>query len=98
MQHEIFGRLDALVGEEFSTITDARIAVRALVQEAHKGEAADETVLAHLVRSFARMGKDILDVVTACLLNPWYGIATVGRKIAKKAREESGLPPVLKNL
>jgi hypothetical protein len=37
------------------------------------------------------MGPDILDVVTATLVNPAAGIGIAIKKIAQKAREEAGL-------
>lgn len=65
-----------------------------LEAEISKGEEADESFLAKRFRNIALMGEDILDVVTATLLDPAAGIATVVRKIARKAREEQGLQPV----
>ncbi len=39
------------------------------------------------------MGTDILDVVTATLLNPAAGATLVVKKIAEKARADNGLEP-----
>ncbi len=74
-------------------IEDAKAAVEEVRAEAEKGEEADEKFLARQFRNIARMGPDILDVVTAALVNPAAGIAAVLRKVAEKAREEAGLEP-----
>jgi hypothetical protein len=75
-------------------VEDAKAEVDELQPEVEKGEQADERFLARRFRNLARMGPDILDVVTATLANPAAGVALVVRKIAQKAREEAGLEPV----
>ncbi len=75
-------------------IEDAKAAVEEVRTEAEKGEEADEKFLARQFRNIARMGPDILDVVTATLVSPTAGIAAVLRKVAAKAREEAGLEAV----
>jgi hypothetical protein len=75
-------------------IEDAQTEIDELHREAEKGEQADESFLMQRFRNLALMGPDILDVVTATLLNPVAGVALVVRKIAAKAREEAGLAPV----
>lgn len=84
-------KLDSLPGVDKQVVADAKEPVQAIQAEASKGEQADESVVSKHLRSIARMGPEILDVVTASLVNPAAGIALVIQKIAKKAREEAGL-------
>lgn len=86
-------RLDQLGTADRVDIEDAKAAVEEIRTQAEKGEKADESVLAREFRTIARMGPDILDVVTATLASPAAGIALVVRKVAQKAREEAGLEP-----
>jgi hypothetical protein len=72
---------------------DASAEVALLEEAAAQGEGANPDFVAARMRNLARMGPDILDVVTATLVNPGVGIATVLRKIATRAREEAGLEP-----
>jgi hypothetical protein len=92
--HEKLEALPAQVEVTPQVIEDAQAEVDELHREAEKGERADESFLMRRFRNLARMGPDILDVVTATLLNPAAGVALVVRKIAAKAREEAGLAPV----
>lgn len=73
------------------SIKDAQAQVRELENEAQKGEQANKRVLARYFRNLAKMGPDILDVVSATLINPGAGVTLVIRKIAQKARENDGL-------
>jgi hypothetical protein len=75
-------------------IEDAIAAVKEVRAEVEKGDEADEKFLARQLRNIARMGPDILDVVTATLASPIAGITAVVQKVAAKAREEAGLEPV----
>jgi hypothetical protein len=65
--------------------------VEKIEAEAAKGEAANPRKVERWLRTLAMMGDDIVDVTTACLLNPVAGVATVIKKIAAKAREEAGV-------
>ncbi len=65
--------------------------VEKIEAEAAKGEGANPRKVERWLRTLAMMGDDILDVTTACLLNPVAGVATVIKKIAAKAREEAGV-------
>lgn len=70
---------------------DAGAEVALLEEAAAQGEQADLDFLAARLHNLARMGPDILDVVTATLVYPGVGIGTALRKIAARAREEAGL-------
>ena len=74
-------------------VEDARAEVKMIEVELAKPDPPQEKWLESRFRNIARMGPDILDVVTATLLSPATGIATVVRKIAAKMREEAGLEP-----
>jgi hypothetical protein len=91
---EILARLDAMKGADANTIADAKAVVAEIEQKVSQGGEVEEGWLARRFRNLARMGPDILDVVTATLLNPAAGVATVVRKIAEKARADAGLAPV----
>jgi hypothetical protein len=91
---EILARLDVLEGADADDIADAKDVVRGIEEKLSQGEQVEEGWLARRFRSLARIGPDILDVVTATLLNPAAGVATVVRKIAEKARADAGLAPV----
>lgn len=49
-----------------------------------------ESFLLRRFQSIARMAPDILDVVVAALANPALGIGVAVKKIAEKAKEETG--------
>ncbi len=91
MFSEMLARLDRLPGVNPQDVADAKDVVEEVRAEVEKGEEADESALARHLRNLARMGPDILDVVTATLVNPAAGIAMVVKKIAQKAREDAGL-------
>lgn len=71
--------LKAEVGEIQSTITEVT----------KKNEKVDESILLRRFRNIARMAPDILDVVTATLVNPLAGLGIAVKKIAEKAKEET---------
>ena len=72
--------LKAEVREIQSTVTEA----------AQKNEKVDESFLSRRFRNIARMAPDVLDVVVATLANPLAGLGVAVKKIAEKAREETG--------
>jgi hypothetical protein len=55
--------------------------------EAKKGDEANAGKVERWLRNIAEISDDILDVVTAALLNPAAGVAEVIKKVAQKARE-----------
>ena len=72
--------IKAEVKEIQSTVTNA----------AQKNEKIDEGFLSQRFRNIARMAPDLLDVVVATLGNPLAGMGVVVKKIAEKAKEETG--------
>ena len=63
--------------------------VQKIEKEAAQGEKANPHKVERWLRFLGEMAPDILDVTTACLINPVAGVATVIRKIAEKARAEA---------
>jgi hypothetical protein len=61
-----------------------------IMAAANKNEKVDEGVLLRRFRSIARMAPDILDVVVATLVNPLAGLGVAAKKIAEKAKEQTG--------
>ncbi len=74
------GDLKAEVHEIQAAVTDA----------SNKSQPLDEGFLARHFRNIARMAPDILDVVVATLANPLAGLGVAARKIAAKAKEDTG--------
>lgn len=94
---EAFSKIESLLeelrvqGADAEEIDDANAIVQEIKAESEKGEEAQEGFLAQRFRNIARIGPDILDVVTASLVGPIPGISMVLRKVAEKARQEAGL-------
>ena len=72
--------LKAEVQEIQSTVTEA----------AQKNEKVDEGFLSRRFRNIARMAPDVLDVVVATLGSPLAGLGIAVKKIAEKAKAETG--------
>ena len=72
--------LKAEVQEIQSTVTQA----------AQKNEKVDEGFLARRFRNIARMAPDVLDVVVVTLGSPLARLGVAVKKIAGKAKEETG--------
>lgn len=65
--------------------------IQTAVSEAAQGEKKmDEGFLARRFRNMARMAPDLLDVVVATLANPLAGLGVAVKKIADRAKEETG--------
>jgi hypothetical protein len=90
---QINQRLDGLPAANKQDVADAKAAVEQIKVEAAKGDKVDESALERQFRNVARMGPDILEVVTATLVNPAAGVGLIIKKIAQKAREDAGLKP-----
>jgi hypothetical protein len=88
---ELFRRLEAIPNANPQDVADTKDEIETIRKVVESGEQIDESFLARRLRNIARMGSDILDVVTATFLNPALGLATAARKIVQKAREENGL-------
>ncbi|MCS7289574.1 MAG: caspase family protein [Roseiflexus sp.] len=63
--------------------------VKKIEQEAAKGEQANEHKLTRWLRNLAGMAEDIFEVTVAALTGPQAAFATVARKVAEKARQDS---------
>ncbi len=91
-------RLDELSAQKPAVspelIEDAKAEVSTIDPALEAPDPEQEKWLEQRFRNLARMGPDILDVVTATFLNPVYGVTRVVQKIAEKARDEAGLEPV----
>lgn len=61
-----------------------------VTEAAKKNEKVDEGFLARRFRNIARMAPDVLDVLVAMLANPLAGLGIAVKKIAEKAKEETG--------
>lgn|SRR5574341_224280 len=72
--------LKAEVKEIQSTVTEA----------AQKNQKVDERFLSRRFRNIARMAPDVLDVVVTTLANPLAGLGVAAKKIAEKAKQETG--------
>lgn len=96
----LFEQLDALAAEKEAVTpevaADAKDEVAMMGPQLEEPEPSEPEVrwIEQRLRNIARMGPDILNVVTATLANPAVGLALTVRKIANKAREEAGLEPV----
>lgn len=88
----ILERLEAIKTAGPEDIADARAEVKEIQEKIAQAEPVDEGWLAQRFRNLARMGPDILDVVTATLVNPAAGAALVVRQIAERARADHRLP------
>lgn len=88
---------DAIFREIDSRDEDPAVAKEELTQtvqeiqkETVKGEQANPKKLERLLKTLALMASDIFEVTVATLANPAAGVATVIRKVAEKASEQSG--------
>src|SRR5574341_1405465 len=72
--------LKSEVKEIQSTVTEAM----------QKNEKVDEGFLSRRFRNIARMAPDVLDVLVAMLGNPLAGLGVAVKKIAEKAKQETG--------
>ncbi len=61
-----------------------------VMKAVQKKDKVDEGFLSRRFRNIARMAPDVLDVVTATLGNPLAGLGVAVKKIAEKAKEETG--------
>jgi hypothetical protein len=96
---QLFGGLYSAIETRSNTPAPIKDDLKAEVQEIQttvteavkKNEKIDESFLSRRFRNIARMAPDILDVVVAALVNPGLGITVAVKKIADKAKEETGV-------
>ncbi|MFL7790769.1 MAG: zinc-ribbon domain-containing protein [Anaerolineae bacterium] len=65
--------------------------VQKIEREASMGEEANPNKVERWLKTLATAAPDILEVTTACLLNPAAGVAAVIKKVAEKARTEAAV-------
>jgi len=70
--------------------TDVQEIQAAVTDAAQQDKKIDEGFLAKRFRNMARMAPDLLDVVAATLANPLAGLGVAVKKIADRAKEETG--------
>ena len=95
---QLFDRLYAAIETRAETPTANKEDLKAEVKEiqstiteaAQKNEKVDEGFLSRRFRNIARMAPDVLDVVVATLANPLAGLGVAVKKIAEKAKAETG--------
>jgi len=85
--HQLIERRQDLSSERKSEIKDT---VELIEGEVAKGEQANEKALTHYLRTLARMAPDIFDVAVAAATNPILAAATIVRKVAEKAKQDTG--------
>jgi hypothetical protein len=87
---KVYAQIDAKTDLKAADKADLKATVDEAKAEVQKGEKADESFLARQLRNIGRMAPDILEVVLATLTSPAAGFAAVVRKVAEKAKAESG--------
>ncbi len=91
---QVYAAIDARLKSSPSQQDDLKAEVHeiqaAVTDASNKKQQLDEGFLARHFRNIARMAPDILDVVVATLANPLAGLGVAARKIAAKAKDETG--------
>ena len=87
---EIDHRANTSTADKEDLKTDVKEIQTAVAQAAQKNEKVDEGFVSRRFRNIARMAPDVLDVVVAILGNPLAGLGVAAKKIAEKAKQETG--------
>ena len=91
---QLYNNIDARANVSSADTEDLKAElkeIQATVTEASKkNEKVDESFLSRRFRNIARIAPDVLDVVVATLGNPLAGLGVSVKKIAEKAKEETG--------
>lgn len=95
----LFDRLYTAIEVNTKTPPDDKEDLKAEVEEiqskvteaVQKNEKVEESFLTRRFRNIARVAPDVLDVVVATLANPLAGLGVAVKKIAEKAKEETGM-------
>lgn len=61
-----------------------------IVTEVTKGEDVDETFLAARLKNIKRIAPDIFEIIVDTIISPGAGIASVIKKVAKRAKTQRG--------
>ncbi len=83
-------QIDALSGKDDDEKQELKETVKKIEDEVKKGDQAKPEKVERWLKFIATMTDDIFEVVTNTLANPIYGLATVVRNVAKKAKEKPG--------
>ena len=87
---EVHQKIEARPNTAPEDKADLQAEVKEIQTEAAKEDKADEAFLSRRLRNLKRMAPDILEVVTATLVNPLAGFGLAVKKIAEKAKETAG--------
>jgi hypothetical protein len=95
---ELFGQIYTAIDSRPNTPAGNKEDMKSDVQEiqsavsaaAQKKEEVDESFILRRFRNIARMAPDLLDVVVTTLANPLAGLGVAVKKIAEKAKQETG--------
>jgi cell division septum initiation protein DivIVA len=91
---QLYARIEARPETPAAAKEDLKADVKeiqtAVTEAAQKNEKVDEGFLSRRFRNIARMAPDLLDVVVATLTNPLAGLGVAAKKIAEKAKAETG--------
>jgi cell division septum initiation protein DivIVA len=91
---QLYARIEARPETPAAAKEDLKADVKeiqtAVTEAAQKNEKVDEGFLSRRFRNIARMAPDLLDVVVATLTNPLAGLGVAVKKIAEKAKAETG--------
>jgi hypothetical protein len=74
-------------GQKKADVTEA---VQGLVDEAQKGEVADESKVLEWISFLGEIAPDIWEVAVDTFTNPVKGVSTVFKKVAERAKAEKG--------
>lgn len=95
---QIMGQLEQLKDATPADVAEAQKIVNAIRNEimskVEKGKDIEELWLAERLSSIARMGPDILHVVSANLLDPAAGATLIVKKITEKSRDDNDLEAI----
>ena len=83
---QIYEAIDARPDMPSGDKADLKGEIREIQEEDAKGEAADETFIAHRLRNIQRIAPDILEVVLETIKNPVAGFSLVAKKVAGKMK------------
>ena len=90
----LYARIEARPETPLAAKQDLKADVKeiqtAVTEAVQKSEKVDESFLSRRFRNIARMAPDLLEVVVATLGNPLSGLGVAVKKIADKAKEETG--------
>ena len=90
LYQELERRADLPSADKADLKTDVQEIQTAVTEAVQSDKKVDEGFLSRRFRNMARMAPDLLDVVVATLTNPLAGLGVAVKKIAERAKEETG--------